>query len=317
MSIALVFPGQGGQKVGSGKDLYDNFSYVKEFFNNANDIVGYNIVDIIFNGTDEQINATDVSQISIMLSSVATLMALENEYGFIPQQHSKYVAGHSLGEYSALVAAGVITPSQAIELLNVRGLAMKECVKNAKGTMIALIGGDIKAVEDLIKNLQTIMPDEIAVIANDNTKGQIVISGHIKPMEKTLEIYKDFGIKIAKKLNVSGAFHSPLMADASFKLADTLEEMDFKKPNIAFLPNVKADIEEDEQNIKNMLVKQVAGQVRWTETVEKLISLGADTFLEIGDSKVLQGLISRVSKDVATESFDKLEEFDKIKNFVK
>ncbi len=316
MSVALIFPGQGGQKVGSGQDLYNNFSYVKEFFDSANDITGYNILDIIFNGTAEQINATDVSQISIMLSSVATLMVLEKEHGFIPPKHSTHMAGHSLGEYSALVAAGVITPHQAIELLHTRGMAMKECAKKAQGTMVALIGAGALAVQNLVQEVQN-QTKAVAVIANDNTKGQIVISGEIIAMDKALEIYKDFGIKIAKKLNVSGAFHSPLMAEASVALSKKLEKMEFKKPNIPFLPNVKADVEDDMQNIKNMLVQQVAGQVRWTETIEKMISLGVNTFLEIGDSTVLKGLVARVSKDVAIESFDKLEEFDKIKNFIK
>ncbi len=316
MSVALIFPGQGGQKVGSGKDLYNNFSYVKEFFDSINNIVGYDILNIIFNGTEEQINETDISQISIIASSLATLMVLQNEYGFNPQKHSKYVAGHSLGEYSALVVAGVITHLDAVKLLHIRGRAMKECAKNAPGGMVALIGADAKSVQNLIQELQN-HASGVAVIANDNTIGQIVISGNKNLMEKALEIYKDFGIKLAKKLNVAGAFHSPLMESASIKLSEELEKMEFKKPSIAFLPNVKADVEEDEKNIKDMLIKQTFGQVRWTETMQKMITLGVNSFLEIGDSTVLKGLVSRVSKDVVAESFDKLEDFAKINNFIK
>ncbi|MFW5962933.1 MAG: ACP S-malonyltransferase [Bacteroidota bacterium] len=292
---AYVFPGQGAQYVGMGKNLYDNTQLGKEYFEKANEILGFRITDIMFEGTDEDLKQTKVTQPAIFLHSVILSKTIE---GFKPDM----VAGHSLGEFSALVANGALNFEDGLSLVYKRALAMQKACEAEPSTMAAVMGLKDEQVEEACKNI-----DEVVVPANYNSPGQIVISGSVSGIDKAIEILQEKGAKRAIKLKVGGAFHSPLMEPARKELEEAINSTSFNQPSCPVYQNVSAEASDNPTKIKENLVKQLTSPVRWTQTVENMIKDGAQSFVEVGPGKVLQGLIKKVDRNMPTESADKAE----------
>ncbi|MEW5846263.1 MAG: ACP S-malonyltransferase [Bacteroidota bacterium] len=293
---AYVFPGQGAQFVGMGKDLYDNSPLAKELFEKANQILGFRITDLMFAGTDEDLKQTKVTQPAIFLHSVILAKVLGNE--FKPDM----VAGHSLGEFSALVAAGALSFEDGLRLVSARAMAMQKACELQPSTMAAVLGLDDSKVEEICAGI-----DEIVVAANYNCPGQLVISGSVKGIDMACEKLKEAGAKRALKLAVSGAFHSPLMEPARQELEAAINSTPFNKPVCPIYQNVTAKPTTNPDEIKKNLVAQLTAPVRWTQTVQNMIADGATEFVELGPGNVLQGLIKKVNKDIAAESKQSLQ----------
>lgn len=289
MAHAFVFPGQGSQFIGMGKNLYDQNETAKGLFESANDILGFRISDILFNGTAEELTQTKVTQPAVFLHSVIAFKTLATE-------KPDMVAGHSLGEFSALVANEVLTFEDALKLVSIRAYAMqKACEMNPSG-MAAILN----LADDKVQEICNSIKDEIVVAANFNCPGQIVISGSIKGLEEACQLAKDAGAKRALILPVGGAFHSPLMQPAQEELSEAIYKTDFKAPLCPVYQNVVASAVTNPEEIKNNLVKQLTGPVQWTQTIEKMVADGATAFTECGPGKVLQGLIGKINKEVST-----------------
>lgn len=288
---AYVFPGQGAQFVGMGKDLYDNSPIAKELFENANQILGFRITDLMFAGTDEDLKQTKVTQPAIFLHSVILAKVLGND--FKPDM----VAGHSLGEFSALVAAGALSFDDGLRLVSARAMAMQKACELEPSTMAAVLGLDDMKVEEICASI-----NEVVVAANYNCPGQLVISGSVKGIDMACEKLKEAGAKRALKLAVSGAFHSPFMEPARQELEAAINSTPFSKPICPIYQNVTAKPTTNPEEIKTNLIAQLTSPVRWTQTVQKMIADGATEFVELGPGNVLQGLIKKVNKDVAAES---------------
>lgn len=293
---AYVFPGQGAQFVGMGKDLYDNSPLAKELFEKANQILGFRITDLMFAGTDEDLKQTKVTQPAIFLHSVILAKVLGNE--FKPDM----VAGHSLGEFSALVAAGALSFEDGLRLVSARAMAMQKACELQPSTMAAVLGLDDNKVEEICAGI-----DEVVVAANYNCPGQLVISGSVKGIDIACEKLKEAGAKRALKLAVSGAFHSPLMEPARQELEAAISSTPFNKPVCPIYQNVTAKPTTNPEEIKKNLVAQLTAPVRWTQTVQNMIADGATEFVELGPGNVLQGLIKKVNKDIAAESKQSLQ----------
>jgi [acyl-carrier-protein] S-malonyltransferase len=289
---AYVFPGQGAQFVGMGKELYENNSQANELFKMANEILGFSITDIMFEGTDEGLKQTKVTQPAIFLHSVILAKTLGEQ--FKPDM----VAGHSLGEFSALVAAGALSFEDALVLVSKRAVAMQKACEETPSIMAAIIGLPDAKVEKICAGIK----DEIVVPANYNSTGQIVISGTIQGIDKACEQLLAVGAKRALKLNVGGAFHSPLMEPAREELAKAIEYITFNKPTCPVYQNVDARPQTAPNTIKTNLISQLTSPVRWTQIVENMIANGATHFIELGPGTVLQGLIKKVNKEVITKS---------------
>ncbi len=288
---AYVFPGQGAQFVGMGKDLYDNHVIAKEMFEKANEILGYRITDLMFSGTDEDLRQTKVTQPAIFLHSVILAATLGSD--FKPDM----VAGHSLGEFSALVAAKALTFEDGLRLVLARALAMQKACEAEPSTMAAIIGLDDAKVEEVLRGI-----DEVVVPANYNSPGQLVISGSLKGIEIACEQLKAAGAKRALPLKVGGAFHSPLMEPARIELAAAITATTFSTPICPIYQNVDAKPHTNPGEIRENLVAQLTSPVRWTQTAANMIADGGTTFTEVGPGTVLQGLIKKVNPNVETLS---------------
>ncbi len=283
---AFVFPGQGAQFVGMGKDMYDNNPVAREMFEKANEILGFRITDLMFNGTDEDLRQTKVTQPAIFLHSVILAKTLENE--ITPDM----AAGHSLGEFSALVAAGALSFEDGLRLVSARAQAMQKACELKPSTMAAIIALPDEKVDEICASI-----DGVVVCANYNCPGQLVISGEIEAVNEACEKAKAAGAKRALPLKVGGAFHSPCMEPARAELAAAIEATPIHTPVCPVYQNVDAKPHTDPAEIKANLVAQLTAPVRWTKTVENMIADGATEFIEIGPGKVLQGLISKINKE--------------------
>lgn len=287
MKKAFVFPGQGAQFVGMGKDLYENSPEAKELFEKANEILGFRITDLMFEGTDEDLKQTKVTQPAIFLHSVILAKSLNEK--------PDMVAGHSLGEFSALVANGTLSFEDGLRLVHARALAMQKACEANPSTMAAILGLPDETVENTLADI-----DDVVVTANYNCPGQIVISGTMQGIATACEKLKAAGAKRALPLKVGGAFHSPLMEPARKELADAIMNTPFAKPSCPVYQNVNAQPVSDPEEIKKNLIDQLTASVRWTQTVQNMLADGASSFLEIGPGSVLQGLIKKVSTEVET-----------------
>ena len=288
---AYVFPGQGAQFVGMGKDLYDASPLAKEMFDKADEILGFSITDLMFNGTDEGLKQTKVTQPAVFLHSVILAKVLGEE--FTPDM----VAGHSLGEFSALVAAGALSFEDGLKLVSKRAMAMQMACELQPSTMAAIIGLEDAVVEQVCEEI-----DEIVVAANYNTVGQLVISGSIAGIDQAIEKLNELGAKRAIKLPVGGAFHSPLMEPARIELEAAIDATDFAEPICAIYQNVTGTPQTTPDAIKVNLKAQLASPVKWTQTVQNMIADGALGFTEVGPGRALQGMIKKVDRKMPAAS---------------
>ena len=288
---AYVFPGQGAQFPGMGKDLYNRSEIAKELFERANSILGFSITDLMFEGSEEDLKQTKVTQPAIFLHS--TILAAVLEDLFNPEM----VAGHSLGEFSALVANKTLSFEDGLLLVSKRALAMQKACDRSPSTMAAIIGLDDSIVEEVCSSIE-----ETVVPANYNSPGQIVISGSNRGIEIAIEILKGKGAKMAVKLAVGGAFHSPLMEPARIELEEAIRITDFHNPVCPVYQNVSGYPSESPEEIKSNLVSQLTSPVKWTQTIRNMITGGATSFTEVGPGKVLQGLIKKINRESVTES---------------
>ncbi len=304
-----MFPGQGSQSIGMGLDLFKKFNYVKELFNFADDCLKKKISKIILEGPEDQLKLTQNTQPAIMIVSYSFFKVLQNELG-IDIKHFQSFAGHSLGEYSALVCSNSLSFKDALFLLNERGKAMQNAVPVGKGGMVAVLGSDIKTLENLIDKLDK---NGVCEIANDNSVGQIIVSGDIKSINSFKELLNDSKIKNIA-LPVSAPFHCSLMQKASKDMEEKINKIKFLKPEIPIVANVTAREESNPDIIKSLLVKQIFSKVRWRESMEFMSNSGINTFIEVGPGKVLTGLAKRIVKDKKIISINEINNLELLKN---
>lgn len=283
---AYIFPGQGSQFVGMGKDLYEQDPKAKELFEKANDILGFNITNIMFEGSDENLKQTKVTQPAVFLHSVISALCS----GIVPDM----VAGHSLGEFSALVVSGALSFEDGLKLVSTRAHAMQKACEATPSTMAAILALSDEKVEEACKEISK--PGDVVIPANFNCPGQVVISGNIDAVNKACEELKAAGAKRALVLKVSGAFHSPLMQPAKEELQQAIESVEFKTPECPIYQNVDAKAHTIPEEIKGNLIAQLTSPVRWTQEVQQMVADGATEFIECGPGKVLQGLVGKICK---------------------
>ena len=290
MAKAFVFPGQGAQFVGMGKDLYENNAKAKELFDKANEILGYSITDIMFAGTDEELKQTKVTQPAVFLHSVITAICMDSA-------EFTMVAGHSLGEFSALVAAGALSFEDGLKLVYARAMAMQKACEAQPSTMAAIVGLADEKIEEICAQVSE--GGKVVVPANYNCPGQLVISGSIEGINEACELIKAAGAKRALPLKVGGAFHSPLMQPAKDELQAAIEATIFAEPKCPVYQNIDGKPHTNPEEIKANLIAQLTASVRWTQCVQNMVADGADDFTEWGPGKALQGMIARINKEVA------------------
>ncbi len=294
--IALVFPGQGSQMTKMGLELYQNFKEAKDVFLEVDEALNFSLSKIIFEGTEEGLKKTENAQPALMATSIATLRVLEGLSGKKAKDFSSIVAGHSLGEYSALVTSDSISLKDGAVILRKRGEFMANAMPTG-GAMLALIGMTEEKIADLIK---TAKDGEVLVVANDNAEGQVVLSGNENAILKAQSLAKEFGAKMAVKLEVSGPFHSPLLANASKQMEEELAKYSIKLPSIQLINNINVEFYQDAKEIPSILAKQITSKVRWKETMLKMQQEGITHAIELGSGKVLCGLFKRTVKEIET-----------------
>ena len=305
--FSVIFPGQGSQSVGMANDLYQKFDVVKKLFNQADDILNYSLTKLIIDGSKENLDQTENTQPAIFLVGYSIFQLAREEFS-IDLNKAKFFAGHSLGEYTALAAAGSLSFADTLKLLRVRGKAMQEAVPREQGGMIAVLGSNIEFIEKIILDNKN---NYECFIANDNSNGQLVISGTIKDLDLLIVDLKKNNIKNIK-LPVSAPFHCKLMSNATKIMNSEIEKCDFKKPNNTLISNVTSEEVNDSSLLKELLIKQIESRVRWRESVNYMIKNKINKFIEIGPGKVLSGLIKRIDKNVTISSVNNEEDINKI-----
>ena len=314
MTNAFIFPGQGSQKVGMGKDLYDNFPVAKEVFQEVDDALSINLSRIIFEGEEEELKLTINTQPALMAVSFAIVRVIEGLIGKNLSEVGKFTAGHSLGEYSALVCARSIRLNDAAKILRLRGEFMQNAVPLNIGAMAALIGVDTNIVDEI--RSKYVEKDEIIDIGNDNAPGQFVISGHNSIVDKVIANHKAFGIKRAIKLPVSAPFHCRLMEKARENMESYIQDLELLSPKLILVNNVGAAPLTEINKIKDSLVEQITNTVRWRESIDNMCDLGVDNFIELGAGNVLSGLVKRINKSVDSSSIQNIENIENYINIL-
>jgi [acyl-carrier-protein] S-malonyltransferase len=306
MTHAFIFPGQGSQAVGMGKALAEAFLSAREVFDEVDEALSQKLSRVMWEGPDADLVLTENAQPAIMAASMAAIRVLEREGGLDLTRHARLVAGHSLGEYSALCAAGAFTLSDTARLLKTRGRAMQDAVPVGEGAMYALIGAEVALAEEISKEAveKAVESNPVCVVANDNAPGQVVISGLKATVERAGELAKTKGVKRAIPLAVSAPFHCPLMKPAALKMAEALAGVTIRPPAVPVVANVTAAETNEPETIRRLLVEQVTSRVRWRESVLAFKAAGATTTVEAGGNKVLTGMVKRIDKDLVTVSLD-------------
>jgi [acyl-carrier-protein] S-malonyltransferase len=308
MNRAFLFPGQGSQAVGMGKALADAFPAAREVFQEVDDALSQKLSALMWGGPESDLTLTENAQPAIMAASIAVFRVLEKEGGLDLARHARLVAGHSLGEYSALCAAGAFTLADTARLLKTRGRAMQSAVPVGEGAMIALIGADIETAEAVAKDAGA--DGGVCVVANDNAPGQVVLSGSKDAMDRVADIAKAKGVKRTIPLAVSAPFHCPLMQPAADAMAEALGKVAIRPLAAPVLANVTAAEASDPESVRRLLVEQVTGRVRWRESILALKGLGIGTTIETGGNKVLTGMVKRIDKDLQTVTLDTPDEIE-------
>lgn len=301
--VGFIFPGQGAQYVGMGKELYDNFSEAREVFNKADEILGRNISNLCFQGPMEELTSTDNTQVAILTTSIAALEVLK-KHNISPSM----VAGLSLGEYSALVSSGALSFEDALSLVEKRGRFMKEDSDKNKGEMAAVLGVSEEIIQQVCNQCRDL---GVISIANYNCPGQIVIAGEMEPLNKAIELLSEKGAKKIIKLPVSGAFHTELLENASNKLREELEKVDFEAFSVNFIPNLTGDVLESVENLKDILKNQVKNSVQWEKSINTMINEGVDTFIEVGPGKALSGFVKKVNRSLKVYNVEDVASLNK------
>ena len=306
--FSVIFPGQGSQIVGMGKEFYDKFDLVKKLFKEADEILNFSLSKLILEGPKEELDLTINTQPAIFLISYSIYNVVNNEFN-IDLSKAKYFAGHSLGEYSALSCAGYLNFSDTLKILRIRGDAMQNSVPKGQGGMVAVLGSSVEIIEKILKDNEQ---EFIAQIANDNSDGQVVLSGRTKDLDKLILVLKENSIKNVR-LPVSAPFHCSLMSNATNIMTMELNKLTFKNSKNRLIANVTAEEILNLEDLKDLLIKQIENRARWRESVVNMIKNDVNHFIEIGPGKVLSGLVKRINRDVAINTINTLEDIDKLK----